>query len=209
MILTRLKLDTENRNTSRGLSNPNVFHGAIERGQIGERSRILWRHDTIGKNNYLLILSERPLDCKNLADQFCRVFQDVEFKDYEVLLDRVTEGSKWRFRLVANPTESKISKSESTRGKIKCHYKMEDQEEWLKKKAKKSGFRLDAFAIKGSRKRSIRKKGQSQRVSFQEVVYEGILTVTDAAAFKKALVSGIGRGKAYGMGMMTIVSYHE
>ena len=37
------------------------------------------------------------------------------------------------------------------------------------------------------------------------VTYEGTLEVTDVERFKKALTEGIGRGKAYGMGMMTIV----
>ena len=34
--------------------------------------------------------------------------------------------------------------------------------------------------------------------------YEGILTVTDAEAFRNALVKGIGREKAFGMGMLTV-----
>ena len=36
------------------------------------------------------------------------------------------------------------------------------------------------------------------------VVFEGVLTVTDADAFRNALVNGIGREKAYGMGLLTI-----
>ena len=35
--------------------------------------------------------------------------------------------------------------------------------------------------------------------------YEGVLTVTDEELFKAALVQGIGREKAYGLGMLTIV----
>lgn len=36
------------------------------------------------------------------------------------------------------------------------------------------------------------------------VTYEGILKVTDAEKFQKILIEGIGRGKAFGMGMLTI-----
>lgn len=43
------------------------------------------------------------------------------------------------------------------------------------------------------------------RVSFLAVTYEGILQVTDAELFRKALTDGIGREKAYGMGMLTVV----
>ena len=36
------------------------------------------------------------------------------------------------------------------------------------------------------------------------VTYEGVLTVTDTELFCKALTEGIGRGKAYGMGLLTV-----
>ena len=37
------------------------------------------------------------------------------------------------------------------------------------------------------------------------VTYEGMLTVTDPLLFRKVLVNGLGREKAYGMGMLTVV----
>ena len=37
------------------------------------------------------------------------------------------------------------------------------------------------------------------------VTYEGMLTVTDAELFRQALTQGIGREKAYGMGLLTIM----
>lgn len=42
------------------------------------------------------------------------------------------------------------------------------------------------------------------KVKLLAVTYEGILTVTDADALRNALVNGIGREKAYGMGLMTL-----
>ncbi|MEI3281846.1 MAG: type I-E CRISPR-associated protein Cas6/Cse3/CasE [Enterocloster sp.] len=51
-------------------------------------------------------------------------------------------------------------------------------------------------------------KGKEQgknRVSIKGVTYEGILKVCDEDKFKELLVTGIGRGKAYGMGLLTIV----
>ena len=44
-----------------------------------------------------------------------------------------------------------------------------------------------------------------RRVSMLSVTFEGILTVTDADLFRRTLAEGIGRGKAYGMGMLTVV----
>lgn len=51
-------------------------------------------------------------------------------------------------------------------------------------------------------------KGKEQgknKVSIKGVTYEGILKVYDEEKFKELLVAGIGRGKAYGMGLLTIV----
>ena len=44
-----------------------------------------------------------------------------------------------------------------------------------------------------------------QKVRLLEVVYEGTLCVEDADVFRDTLVNGIGREKAYGMGMLTIM----
>ena len=41
------------------------------------------------------------------------------------------------------------------------------------------------------------------------VTYEGILTVTDEDSFRKALVNGIGREKAYGLGMITVAGMRK
>ena len=49
-----------------------------------------------------------------------------------------------------------------------------------------------------------RKGAQRQNVRMLAVTYEGILAVTDAQAFRMALTKGIGREKAYGMGLLTI-----
>ncbi|WP_288338753.1 type I-E CRISPR-associated protein Cas6/Cse3/CasE [uncultured Allobaculum sp.] len=210
MILTRVKLDTGLRKTLKALSNPNVFHGAVELSQTGNRDRLLWRVDILKKQYYLLILSRRPLDGRVLADQFCRSDSDVESKDYSLLLDRVTEGSKWRFKLAANPTFSVPQDKGRERGKVVSPFRREDQLNWLKKHAEKNGFTLEEgqYDVAAVRQLRIKKYGQKSAAALQEVVYEGMLTVSDPEKLKLALVNGIGRGKAYGMGLMTLVSCH-
>ena len=83
------------------------------------------------------------------------------------------------------------------------------QEEWLLNRAQKHGFELlpENFQII-QRNWHIFRKGKEQgknRVSIKGVTYEGILKVCDEDKFKELLVTGIGRGKAYGMGLLTIV----
>ncbi|MBQ8514161.1 MAG: type I-E CRISPR-associated protein Cas6/Cse3/CasE [Ruminococcus sp.] len=203
MYLSRMKLDLSRRQTMKALASPNLFHGAIESCETEGRTRKLWRIDTLGGAPYLLILSEQKLDFSPAAQQFC-TDTAVESKCYDQFLERITEGSRWRFRLCANPTIQR--KCGDERGKVMAHITAAFQEEWLKKQAKKHGFSLNAeeFLVTGSQWYNFRKGSDRQNVRMLAVTYEGILTVMDADAFRKALTQGIGREKAYGMGLLTI-----
>ena len=184
---------------------PNLFHGAVENAEAGERTRKLWRVDTLYGEKYLLILTENEVDFSTVAEQFgfgC----EYECKCYDGLLDRITNGSKWRFRLKANPTVQKSS-NVSGRGKILAHITTAHQEEWLAKRAEKNGFLLSEgeWLVTESRWYIFKKnKEQKNKVKLISVTYEGVLTVTDADAFRNALKTGIGREKAYGLGLMTV-----
>ena len=42
-------------------------------------------------------------------------------------------------------------------------------------------------------------------VRLSQAAFEGVLQVKDAELFRHALIQGIGRKKAYGFGMMTVI----
>ena len=187
------------------LSAPNLFHGAIESAELGGRTRKLWRIDTLRGEKYLLIISEAKIDFSSVAEQFGQSCE-YECKSYNNLLDRIKIGSKWQFRLKANPTIQKYS-PEKGRGKVLAHVSTAHQEEWLFKQAERNGFSLSEgeWLVTESRWYIFKKnKEQRSKLRILAVTYEGVLTVTDAEAFKKALVNGIGREKAYGLGLMTV-----
>ena len=70
----------------------------------------------------------------------------------------------------------------------------------------RAGFALTEGAFQVTRKQTchFRKNGK-RPVTLLAVTYEGILQVTDPEAFREMLCQGIGRGKAYGLGLMTIL----
>ena len=188
----------------RGLASPSVFHGAIE-SVDKERTRKLWRLDTLYGDQILLILSENKIDLTSVAEQF-GYDGSFESKMYDVLLERITNGSRWHFRLKANPTIQKYDEKKG-RGKVLAHITTEYQGEWLKKQAEKNGFSLnnEEWLVTGSRWYVFKKnRNKPAKVKMLAATYEGILTVTDADAFRTALVKGIGREKAFGMGMLTV-----
>lgn len=209
MYLTRMNLDITKRSTMRALVCPNMLHGAIEQSFSGERKRSLWRIDCLGGEYCVLIQSEDKPDLTDAAKQFGfeKEYPSWETKQYDALLRRVKEGSSWHFRLVANPTKRKGIKEGMTRGVVHAHISDRYQREWLIKQAEKHGFfvKEDAFRVVHTEWYRFRKNSSTgDKVSFLSVAYEGVLRVDVPEKMVLAMQHGIGRGKAYGQGLLTI-----
>jgi len=124
------------------------------------------------------------------------------------------KGSAFRFRLAANPTKRLRKESVHAKGdKIEEKWvgkrvpvPPDKWEEWLTRRAENSGFRvreitnLQASYVYFNNRSTERGTGQRLR----SVRYDGILEVTDAEAFRKALISGIGPAKAFGFGLLSL-----
>jgi CRISPR system Cascade subunit CasE len=75
-------------------------------------------------------------------------------------------------------------------------------------KGEKCGFSVkddDFFVMESCWQRFYKGAQRKKPVTLLAVTYEGILKVTDAEKFRQTLTDGIGRGKAFGMGMLTVV----
>ena len=205
MILSRMELDTTKPETMMALAAPSRFHGAVEQSFPGEKRRRLWRLDNLKGRLYLLLVSEDAPDLTRAVEQFGFPKKEPawETRGYDPFLDRITRGTRWQFRLVANPTFSRSKKGE--RGRIHAHSTPVNQKRWLMEQSGKHGFSLEeeGFQVVQSRWQRFMKGGKRQ-VSFLAVTYEGVLTVSDPDLMRAALTEGIGRGKAYGMGLLTL-----
>mgnify|MGYP000540156044 CR=1 FL=1 len=206
MYLSRVELNLTRRSTMAALAAPQKLHGAVESAFAGERRRRLWRLDRLGERLYLLLLSEDAPELSGVVEQF-GTGAAAETRSYDPLLQRVEPGSCWQFRLTANPTRSKKDSADHTaRGTLKPCYLEVEQEEWLWAQAAKHGFAVSEGSFAVTRKQTYHfKKNGTRPVTLLAVTYEGILQVTDPEAFKALLCEGVGRGKAYGLGLMTII----
>lgn len=206
MYLSRVELDPARRSTMMALAAPQKIHGAVESAFPGERRRRLWRLDPLGEKLYLLVLSEDVPDLTGTVLQF-GTGAAPETRDYDPLLQRITPGSSWRFRLTANPTKScKDPSNPTARGTVMAHCSTQYQKQWLLERAAKHGFALaeDYFTVTQTRWLHFAKHG-THPVVLLSVTYEGILQVTDPEAFRTLLCQGIGRGKSYGLGLLTVM----
>lgn len=177
----------------------------------------------------MLLLS---LDKPNL-ESYCRQFgyetDKGETRQYDAFLESLKEEDYWRFRITVNPVQSAINPIKGRRGKVRTLITPTDQKKWLIQQAKKYGFSLENrdklskdpfeddlfddepmsqyyFEIVQKIWFDFYKKGHN-KVSLLAVTYEGILKITDVKLFKESLINGIGREKAYGCGLMTIMPF--
>ena len=210
MYLTRMELDTGKRETQRALISPNLMHGAIESSFPGERERRLWRIDEYQGRYYLLLLSSQIPDLAAAVKQFGQECngQAWQTKPYDPLLQRIQNNSVWQFRLTANPTKSVKSSERNMRGIVHAHITPGHQMQWLLDRCESHGFSVEpeeAFVVGSQWKRFYKGSNRQHPVSLLAVTFDGILTGTDEERFRRTLQEGIGRGKAFGMGLITVM----
>ena len=206
MYLSRVELDPTRRSTMAALAAPQKLHGAVESAFTGERRRRMWRLDRLGERLYLLLLSEDVPELSGVVGQF-GTGAAAETRSYDPLLQRVEPGSSWQFRLTANPTKCcKDPKAPAERGTVAAHCSTKYQKQWLLDRAAKHGFALreEEFTVTRVQWQHFAKHG-TRPVTLLAVTYEGILRVTDPEQFRALLCQGMGRGKAYGLGLMTVM----
>lgn len=209
MYLSRVQLNTGKRSTKLALASPARIHGAVENCFTDREERKLWRVDRLGGDEYLLILSPEKPCLSGLKEQFGFPGTPDEIRSYDEFLDRIEEGSVWQFRLAANPVHAvkKEGEAREDRGKVMAHATERYQLEWLEGRALKNGFSIDrdSTLVVSSEWKVFYRKGSTARVTLRETVFQGLLRVEDPPLFRNALTCGIGRGKAYGMGLLTVM----
>ena len=203
-----MALDPQKRRTMLALSYPSIFHGAVEQSLLGKPGQKLWRIDELRGSTYLMILSEEEPDLTRAVAELGFDGEAWESRDYSPLLNRIAEGTVWNFRLCANPTYSEMRPGQ--RGKVHAHRTPEQQLRWLFRQGEKNGFCVSPEAVTVTKSQWYQfgkgnEDGAKHTVRLLAVTYDGILKVTDADLMKQALKQGIGREKAYGMGLMTLV----
>lgn len=207
MYLSRVELDVSRRSTMLALASLQKLHGAVESAFSGERKRRLWRLDQLGEKLYLLIVSEDiPTNLMHIVTQF-GTGRVAESKCYDTLFERLKPESRWHFRLTANPVHAHPDpKHPGERGVVEAHCSEQFQKKWLMDRAGKHGFALleDDFMVTETKWIRFRKHGKNT-VTLLSVTYEGSLRIVKPEAFQQLLCRGIGKGKAYGLGMITVV----
>jgi CRISPR system Cascade subunit CasE len=105
-------------------------------------------------------------------------------------------GERLAFRLHANPTVKR-------RGKRLGLSHREAQYDWLRRKAQQHGFAVRSAAVGPPRPVDCC-AGEGRVAHFLGVTFDGVLQVTDSARLTCGLTRGIGSGKAFGFGLLSL-----
>lgn len=209
--LTRVPLDLTKSGTRRKLASEQVMHAVVAAAtNAGTERRALWRIDGEGAERTLYIVSPDVPDTKHLAQELLVNEDAIDSRSYQPLLDAVTSGQEFRFRLRANPIINKYREERNQRSARVPIVGLEAQLGWLERQADRYGFELarsrmgQPEVLVHDQENMQFSKQNGRTVTIRAIVFDGILRVTDAELFRSALVSGIGPAKAYGCGLLTL-----
>lgn len=229
MFLTRFQINPRRRDSGKLFSSPQVMHAAVlssfpdAEASPGSAGRVLWRLDNSGDKLLLIIASPRKPDLTHLVEQvgWPSLEPAWETRNYTPLLDRLTAGQRWAFRLTANPIYS-LPPVEGKRGRVVGHRTVEHQLGWLESRAERHGFSVvahEAEQLNAATEQPVPVTVSTARVTSSQVLrfargsntvtlrtatFDGLLDVVNVEMFRDALSNGIGSGKAYGCGLLTI-----
>lgn len=144
---------------------------------------------------------------------------DATTKPVDHIYAGIQPGQDFVFRLRANPTK-RIHRQIALDGKVWDGKRVElrreeDWHAWIRRKAEHGGFALATVQAAPAASNEIvvpnvavgpsgRVVSRRHRLTFGAVLFEGRLRVTDADRFRTTLAYGIGSGKAYGFGLLSI-----
>lgn len=213
MYLSRVEIDLKNRRKTYDLSHLGAYHNWVEScfpryQDENNRPRNLWRIDVLNGRSYLLLLSTQKPNLEELSKY--GVSGTAVTKEYDDFLNKLYLGEILRFCLTANPSR-KISVPGQRQGRIMPHITIAQQKKWFLDRTDVNGFKVledqenyPQFDIVNREWKLLRHKG-SGTARLSCVTFEGVLKITDLEKFKKAMIKGIGREKAYGMGLLTVI----
>ena len=201
MYLSQLRLDPACAAARRDLADPYQMHRTLARVYAPDDgtppSRFLWRLERGGpasERGVVLVQAAMPGRWDVLTAQAGYAVQGDKQVDTERL---VQAGRRYHFRLRANPVVTR-------QGKRWGLHRPEEQLEWLARQGARLGFDVEGADVSGC-ERIVMKKPGAERPNIKDtVLFDGVLVARDVAALRAALVDGVGHGKAFGLGLLSL-----
>lgn len=200
MYLARLRLDPRSAQARRDLADPYEMHRTLVRPFVKNAEqtppRILWRAEpqAAWSEPVVLVQAQEKADWSVLEAVSGYLKGGVETRDISPE-GWLQQDHCYRFRLFANPTVTREGKRFGLAAE-------DEQLAWLARQGERHGFALEAVLVTSTEQLSSRQ--QDNRIKLLQVCFEGRLRVRDNALLAAALRAGIGPGKAFGCGLLSL-----
>lgn len=193
MFLTRMALDVNRPETAEILANPEEIRRVVASAFEYGGKRVLWRLDELSHRTWLVMLSTLRPDLWTAHQKYgyLGAFPSWETIDYDHELDDAYTDSIWRFELCASPTGAIDAVREEWQD-------VEYLNDWLNRQADVCGFIVRRVESVNSEWISV---GDKKMLLAR---WRGELRVKDEDMFLWVIGSGVGHGRDYGAGLMTI-----
>lgn len=207
MYLSRLQLNPAHPQARRDLASAYELHRSLSRAFAADAQtpplRFVWRReaglDGLPGTTVLVqsaaVGNWHALGASNLhGAKYCERLD----ANKPVALDRLIQaGKRCRFRLLANPTVTREGR----------RYGLHDdaaRQAWLRRQGERIGFEVLVAERSASGRLRTAQGSRERTITLDAVLFDGVLMVTDATAVQRAWSSGIGPGKAFGLGMLSL-----
>lgn len=199
--LMRILPDLRRRDVNNDLRDPDLLHKRLMMlvpDEMGDHARaqagVLFRVEETRQGIQLLVQSSMNPAVERLPDGY----GEVSVRALNGLLGTLRSGLPVHYRIAANPSKRLGKTAGKDAGKIKA-LRGAAAEEWWVAKAADHGL-----AITTVQSQSLQDLRTRNGVRHAVVRFDGSGVVADSETLRTAVLSGIGRGKSYGCGLLSL-----
>ena len=232
MFLSKLALNLRNHRGRFDLARPYEMHRTLMNAypypRVESRCDLLFRIEPSRTGPPVVLVQTRddPRGWTQLPRGY--LFRPAECKPLDLA---VRTGQRLRFRLRANPTKRVAAKNERL-GSVMAGKRVglvaeTDQVRWLMRRGEAGGFTIPGKWVDATDPETLEKlqfpnfrldvvtEGRDRNGkpghagAFVAVRFEGILVVSDPDRFVATVASGLGSGKAFGFGLLSVAPCKE
>ena len=202
MYLTKINMPIADRGVQRALGDCQQMHRMITGLFDTSRtdSQVLYRLNFGRGVCCVYIYSSVPVKRERLLPNM----ELIGERDVTHWLESLSEGQVQSFDLLAWPSK-KVPDGDAKNSRRRVLRTEAERLAWLARKAEQNGFEmLNVREFESAQQPGRHSEEHGGRLYVDSYHYQGKLLVTDAARFRAAVRSGIGPGKAYGLGMLLL-----
>ncbi|GIH29588.1 type I-E CRISPR-associated protein Cas6/Cse3/CasE [Acrocarpospora phusangensis] len=199
--IIRILPNLRRRDVNSDLADPDRLHKRMMMlipDGLGEQARaragVLFRVEDTRQGVQLLAQSQVKPDLERLPDGY----GEIAVRELDGLLRRLASGQPVHYRIAANPSKRLSRSAGKDEGKVVALHGPAAEEWWAARSA------ANGLAVTTVTSRSLMDIRARHVVRHAVVQFDGHGTVSDPHALRAAVLNGIGRGKTYGCGLLSL-----